>query len=337
MSISMSLRAVRPPEPALAAKLDNATITSALYPHDPRLSSKALGQVIFRIEYQTGYQYEQPAYDSINETRLRPLECPDQRLLAFKLDVQPPAIIREFRDRFGNSAHTVEVREPHRELVITAHSIVERTDISAGHSAYITFKDYLHKDDQRTHEFGDLLGPTRYIPFTPRLRRCFWSAHPSMEEDIKTYVDRTISFVRDQFGYDRGTTHVHSTVDDILTSGGGVCQDFAHLTLGLLRLAGIPARYVSGYLAPRRKGVEGPPPELASHAWVEVLLPGLGWTGYDPTHRCRTDKHYIRIAIGRDYRDVPPVSGSYKTTGGNQKMRFALRLREVAEGEQLSL
>jgi transglutaminase-like putative cysteine protease len=292
--------------------------------------------VIFRIEYQTSYQYEQPAHDSINETRLQPLECPHQRLLGFRLDVTPRAVIREFRDRFGNSAHTVEVREPHQQLVITAHSIVERTDISAGHSAYINFKDYLHKDDQRTQEFGDLLGPTRYIPFSPRLRRCFWSAHPSMDEDVKTYVDRMISFVRDQFGYDRGTTHVHSTVDDILSSGGGVCQDFAHLTLGLLRLAGVPSRYVSGYLAPRRAGIEGPPPELASHAWIEVLLPGLGWTGYDPTHRCRTDKHYIRVAIGRDYRDVPPVSGSYKTTGGGQKMRFALSLREVTEGEQLN-
>jgi transglutaminase-like putative cysteine protease len=293
--------------------------------------------VIFRIEYQTSYQYEQPAHDSINETRLQPLECPHQRLLDFRLDVTPRAVIRGFRDRFGNSAHTVEVREPHQELVITAHSLVERTDISTGPPAYINFKDYLHKDDQRTQEFGELLGPTRYIPFSPRLRRCFWSAHPSMDEDVKTYVDRTIAFVRDQFGYDRGTTHVHSTVDDILTSGGGVCQDFAHLTLGLLRLAGVPSRYVSGYLAPRRANSEGAPPELASHAWIEVLLPGLGWTGYDPTHRCRTDKHYIRVATGRDYRDVPPVSGSYKTTGGGQKMRFALSLRELTEGEQFIL
>ncbi|MGA2409735.1 MAG: transglutaminase family protein [Candidatus Binataceae bacterium] len=293
--------------------------------------------MIFRIKYQTDYRYEQPAYDSVNETRLRPIECAHQRLLAFRLEVEPKAIIDETKDRFGNVVHSVTVREPHDRLVITAHSMVERLDLEPGFAQHVTFKEYLRKDDQRTHQFADFLGPTRYIPFSPRLRRCFWSAHPAMEEDVKAYADRIISFVRDQFGYDRGTTHVHSTVDDILTSGGGVCQDFAHLTLGLFRLAGVPARYVSGYLAPRRAGVGGPPPELASHAWIEVLLPGLGWTGYDPTHRRRTDRYYIRIGIGRDYRDVPPVSGFYKTAGGKQKMSFELSLSEVGADEALSL
>jgi len=293
--------------------------------------------VIFRIQYKTDYQYEQPAYDSINETRLHPIQCAHQRVLAFRLEVEPSASIREYRDRFGNVVNSVAVREPHDRLSITAHSMVERTDPATTIAQRVIFKEYLRKDDQRTHQYGDFLGPTRYIPFSPRLRRCFWSAHPGMDEDVKAYADRIISFVRDQFGYDRGTTNVHSTVDDILTSGGGVCQDFAHLTLGLFRLAGVPSRYVSGYLAPRRKGVGGPPPELASHAWIEVLLPGLGWTGYDPTHRCRTDRHYIRVAIGRDYRDVPPVSGFYKTAGGKQRMSFELKLSEVPEGEELRL
>lgn len=293
--------------------------------------------MIFRIKYKTDYHYEQPAYDSMNEIRLQPLECTHQRLLAFRLDIEPKAVIRQFRDHFGNCAHIVEVREPHERLTITAESLVERTDATPGLSDHIAFKDYLRNDDQRTHQYGDFLDQTTYIPFSPRLRRCFWSAHPAMDEDVKTYVERTIAWVRDQFGYDRGTTHVHSTVDDILTSGGGVCQDFAHLTLGLFRLAGVPSRYVSGYLAPRRADNGGPPPELASHAWIEVLLPGLGWTGYDPTHRCRTDRYYIRVAVGRDYRDVSPVSGSYKTAGGKQKMSYELKLSEVPAGEELRL
>ena len=87
------------------------------------------------------------------------------------------------------------------------------------------------------------------MPFSDRLRRFFWSVRPQLSEDVTAYTERMILYVRNQFGYDGGTTNVHSTVDDILTTGGGVCQDFAHLSIGLLRLAGVPARYVSGYLA----------------------------------------------------------------------------------------
>jgi transglutaminase-like putative cysteine protease len=133
--------------------------------------------------------------------------------------------------------------------------------------------------------------------------------------------------VRNQFGYDSGTTHVHSTVDDILTAGGGVCQDFAHLSIGLLRLAGIPARYVSGYLAPDpHRKANSPPPELASHAWIEALLPGTGWTGFDPTHRSRTMIRHIRLAVGRDYNDLPPVSGVYSSGGGGRQMAYELEV-----------
>src|SRR5260370_33861595 len=107
-------------------------------------------------------------------------------------------------------------------------------------------------------------------------------------------------YVRYQLGYDGVTDNVHSSVDDILTSGGGVCQDFAHLSIGLLRLAGIPARYVSGYLAPDpRRNANSPPPELASHAWIEALLAGIGWTGFDPTHTTRTLSCHIRPSAGR--------------------------------------
>jgi transglutaminase-like putative cysteine protease len=134
-----------------------------------------------------------------------------------------------------------------------------------------------------------------------------------------------ILYVRSQFAYDNSTTNVNSTVDDILTSGGGVCQDFAHLSIGLLRLAGIPARYVSGYLAPDpRRAANSPPPELASHAWIEALLPGSGWTGFDPTHRTRTMIRHIRVAVGRDYNDLPPVSGVYQSAGGARRMVYEL-------------
>src|SRR5258708_25825299 len=98
-------------------------------------------------------------------------------------------------------------------------------------------------------EYSEFLNPSRYVPFSDRLRKFFWSVRPQLSEDVTAYTERMILYVRNQFGYDGGTTHVHSTVDDILTTGGGVCQDFAHLSIGLLRLAGIPSRDGSCYPA----------------------------------------------------------------------------------------
>jgi transglutaminase-like putative cysteine protease len=156
------------------------------------------------------------------------------------------------------------------------------------------------------------------------------SVHPQLSEDVTAYVERMMLYVHDQFGYDRATTHVHSTIDDILTLGGGVCQDFAHLSIGLLRLAGIPTRYVSGYLAPDLANpVPTTSPRLASHAWIEALLPGAGWTGFDPTHRIRTTLRHIRVAVGRDFSDLPMISGIYHSGGGLRRMTYELQIRSA--------
>jgi transglutaminase-like putative cysteine protease len=288
--------------------------------------------MLFRIRYTTRYTYEQPASDSHNELRVCPSDSRDQKRLDFRLQVTPPASIREHRDDFGNLAHSVSVADSHNELTIVADSIVDRIELLPERGPQTTFSEYLSDDVARTEQHGQFLRESRYVPFSSRLRTFFWSARPSMEEDLTNYTERMISYVRDQFGYDRGTTHVHSTVDDILSSGGGVCQDFAHLNIGLLRLAGIPTRYVSGYVAPKlSSGPNKPPVELASHAWIEVMLPGAGWTGYDPTYRSRATARHIRVAVGRDYSDVPPVSGSYKSSGGHRKMTLELRVEQTED------
>lgn len=288
----------------------------------------------FRIRYQTRYIYEHPASDSRNELRVCPSDSRDQKRLDFRLQVTPPASISEHRDDFGNLAHSVSVAESHNELTIVADSIVDRIELVPERGPHTTFSEYLSDDATRTEQYGQFLRESRYVPFSSRLRKFFWSARPSMEEDLTDYTERMVSYVRDQFGYDRGTTHVHSTVDDILSAGGGVCQDFAHLNIGLLRLAGIPTRYVSGYVAPRlSSGPNKPPVELASHAWIEVLLPGAGWTGFDPTYRSRTTVHHISVAAGRDYSDVPPVCGFYQSSGGRRKMTHELQVEQINDRE----
>ena len=105
----------------------------------------------------------------------------------------------------------------------------------------------------------DFLSASRHVPFSEPMRKFFWLAKPDPSEDVAAYANRIVAFIRDQFVYEPGMTKVHSTADEILSVGGGVCQDFAHLTIGVLRLAGIPARYVSGYLAPAAKSDESKP------------------------------------------------------------------------------
>ncbi len=281
--------------------------------------------MVFRVRHATHFQYQAPAYESHNEAHLRPCDDPSQLVLAFDLKVAPQgASIREFRDYFGNRVHSISIYPPHDALTIVASSLVERLPGFGGQPASMRFERYLTDDAVRTRKHCEYLTATRYVPFSDRLRKFFWMSRPRKNEDVVEYVMRTIGFIRDQFGYDTGKTDVHSSLDEILRAGGGVCQDFAHLTLGVLRLAGIPSRYVSGYLAPD-PGTDTPG-EQATHAWVETLLPGAGWTGFDPTNRCRTDIRHIRVAIGRDYADATPVRGVYRSAAGQNTMRVDLEV-----------
>ncbi|HUY19323.1 MAG TPA: transglutaminase family protein [Candidatus Binataceae bacterium] len=290
--------------------------------------------MLLRIRHTTRFVYDQPARDSHNELRLRPLEDDWQRCLAFELSVDRPAAVLWYRDFFGNHAHSVSVSAPHRELTIVAQSLVERAAPAAKPGPQVSFRSFLAEDPAHIQNYCEFLNPSHYVPFSERLHKLFWMARPADTEDVTGYVARVVAWVRDQFDYQKSRTHVHSSLDDILKSGGGVCQDFAHLTIGLLRLAGIPARYVSGYLAPAVSH-DGKVPlgEQASHAWLEAWLPYTGWTGFDPTHRYRTDERHIRIAVGRDYADVPPLKGLYRSNASRQVMTVDLNVEHASSTE----
>src|SRR5581483_12284483 len=242
--------------------------------------------MILRIRHTTRFSYTQPAYESHNEVRMTPRPSAGQRCLWSRVDVEPPAAVLRFDDAFGNAVHAISLHAPHPELVIVASAEVERAEPRPLRAARVPFSEFLGEDDARTRQHFEYLNPSRYVPFSDRLRKFFWASRPAPSEQVDEYALRIVRFVRDQFEYDRGATHVHSSLDDVLVAGGGVCQDFAHLTIGMLRLAGLPARYVSGYVA--SGDGDAAPSEQASHAWIEALLPGAGWTGFDPTHRGRT-------------------------------------------------
>jgi len=287
----------------------------------------------FRISHNTQYVYESPAYDSHNEVRLRPWDSALQTCLEFELRTEPPAAVFAYDDFFGNRAHSISVTAPHAALSIIAESTVSIVMPDPPDYPEVPFSRFLSDDQARANGFYEFLSSSRFVPFSERLRKFFWmGARPKGTEDVAEYVARVVNYVRDQFEYETTRTHVHSSVNDILKSGGGVCQDFAHLTIGLLRLAGVPARYVSGYLAPPLHA-DGGIGEQASHAWLEAWLPGPGWTGFDPTHRCRTDERHLGMAIGRDYGDVPPIRGSYSSQGEKSWMRVDLNIARTTDAD----
>ncbi len=285
-----------------------------------------------RICHTTRFSYEAPAYQSHNEIRMRPLDSAEQTCTEFALEIVPPAAALEFRDYFGNYVTAASLHEPHDSLTIIARSVIERVSETAPSGETMSFERFLRDDRQRTQNEYDFLSASPYVPFSDRTKKFFWLARPHDDEDVASYVHRLVAYVRDQFYYQPGVTKVSSTVDEVLTTGAGVCQDFAHLTIATLRLAGVPARYVSGYLAPPISTSDNVPGEpQATHAWIEAQLPYQGWVGFDPTHGCRADLRHIRVAIGRDYSDVAPIRGIYRSFGRRQTMSVDLRLEREAD------
>ncbi len=283
----------------------------------------------FRVRHVTNFAYQEPAYESHNEVRLKPRESPDQHTIGFRLEVTPSAAVVEYQDAFGNTVHALSVHEAHRGFMVFADSLIERMPPPSIEGLRHPFSDFLAGDEMRAQEQYDFLNPSRYVPFSDQLRKLFWMVHPRMEEPVAEYARRIVAWVRDQFAYEPGTTNVHSDLNEVLSTGGGVCQDFAHLTIGILRLAGVPARYVSGYLAPRDH--VRPIGAQASHAWIEALLPEAGWIGFDPTHGCPTTDHHLRVAVGRDYADVSPLRGVYRSVTHNHTMSVSLDIGEAGE------
>ena len=289
-----------------------------------------------RISHTTRFEYQMPAYDSHNEVRMRPLDDANQRCLKFELSITPSVSTFEYDDYYGNRVHGFSIHQPHPELIVVATSLVERVRVSQTAPPPMNFGEFLLEDRARNSAEYDFLNASRHVPFSEPLRKFFWLAKPDSGEDVARYANRVVAFIRDQFVYEPGMTKVHSTADEILNVGGGVCQDFAHLTIGVMRLAGLPARYVSGYLASAARADAASFGTQASHAWLEVQLPGAGWTGFDPTNGCVVDERHIRVAIGRDYSDVPPMRGVYRSRGGRQVMSVELQIEPQAEQSQVA-
>jgi transglutaminase-like putative cysteine protease len=273
--------------------------------------------VRFTLTHRTTYTYASPVHESFNEVRLQPASGDTQTCLAFDLTIDPPATVITFRDYYGNIVHDFGVPYLHDHLAIEATSdVITFADADvplAGPRSGIpdasAFLARLVEDPLIVDEYAEFLGPSAYVALdsdSGDLARDLLAAAP--ETTAFAFLQRTATYIREHFTYQLGTTNVHSTVADVIAGGSGVCQDFAHLLLSLCRHAGLPARYVSGYLGDVAQSG-------ASHAWAEAFVPPYGWVGMDATLGTPCTGRHVKIAVGRDYADVAVVRGTYRGGG----------------------
>lgn len=239
---------------------------------------------------------------------LKPQNDRGQRVLNFGIKTDPAALLTSEQDCFGNTRHLFNLNGEHQVLEIIARSTVSPAPFSPlphslGAGAWNEIRSW--KDSFALWDFVHPSALTR----PSSLLTEFVDRHGIRPgEDPLEGLLRLSDTLYRSFRYVPGSTSVMSSIEQILTSGSGVCQDYAHTMIAVARSWSIPARYVSGYL--HLSGLEGEQaPENATHAWVECLLPQLGWVGFDPTNRCLADERHVRIAVGRDYRDVSPTRG----------------------------
>lgn len=257
-----------------------------------------------KIEHLTRYRYGATAHTSYNEARVTPLTTPTQMVLDASVTVTPAAHTRRYWDYWGAVVHVFDVHQPHEQLEIRGTSVVETMVVPTPRStvAWEELADPLIRDD-----FSELLAPTAQVPADPRLGAV--AAELTAGCDPYDAVAAAVEWVRSGLAYVPGSTGVHTSAVEAWEGGRGVCQDYAHLTLALLRAMGIPARYCSGYLHPNADAGFGVAMAGESHAWIEWW--GHGWHGVDPTIGWPVGERHVLIARGRDYADVAPIKGVY--------------------------
>ncbi len=267
--------------------------------------------MFYSIKHITRYRYSNPISESLMELRMHPRSEGNQRCWNFAVRTAPRTRIASYRDSLNNTVHHFDVPGRHSRLTISAESLVEFTPTSElPDTLPPTAWDEL--DAMVAEGEGwEMLMPSHYAHPTELLRELAMELGLRRGRDPLSTLRMLNTAVYDALDYVPKSTSVDSRVDDVLAARRGVCQDFAHVMIGLVRDLGIPCRYVSGYLYHNVADQSHVAPD-ATHAWVEALLPDLGWVGFDPTNNILTVDRHIRTAVGRDYGDVPPTRGVFK-------------------------
>jgi transglutaminase-like putative cysteine protease len=266
----------------------------------------------YSIRHITRFRYSSPVRQSIMELRMQPRSEGPQALRSFQIVTNPRAQLYAYTDHLGNAVYHFNVLRQHEELRIESQAVIEMVTFPAIPEASDTLEWSRYNDYNLSADHYDLMGDSKYVYGSEALR-AFRKTH-GLEQptgDPLTALRHLNHAIYKAFDYEIGVTDVDSHIDDVIGHGRGVCQDFSHVMIAIARAWKIPARYVSGYLHHNRirKDRSG---EDATHAWVEAWLPSLGWIGFDPTNDILAGERHIRVAVGRDYADVPPTRGTLK-------------------------
>jgi transglutaminase-like putative cysteine protease len=244
------------------------------------------------------------------EVRMQPRTDFRQRCLSFSLTVEPRANTMVYRDFYGNTVHNFDIPERHQSIEITAQAIVDVLPTPELDAAVIEGWEELDRRVAQT-DYWEMMVPSHFATPTLLLEKLAEELDLRRRENPLDLLRELNARLYEKFDYAPNTTEVDSPIDDALQSRRGVCQDFAHIMTTLVRQLKIPCRYVSGYLYHEDKSMDRSPAG-ATHAWVEAYLGELGWVGFDPTNNLEGCDRHVRVALGRDYSDVPPTRGVYK-------------------------
>ena len=281
------------------------------------IARAAFALVDFEITHTTRYRYGHPAAEAYGEARLTPPNLDSQTVLAHELEIDPVVTTSAYTDAFGNHVDFFSLPFRHTHLVVANRMTVRTTPVPRPEeSLKVSVQEARQILSSALVDVFDYLQPTPVVVIgrdaTLWARRLL-----SGQATLGEAVQKLCESIHDDFTYRSGSTENSTPLAQVWKTKTGVCQDFAHVGLSVLRTAGLPARYVCGYIeafAPDpTKRLTG---AMATHAWIEVLVPGMHWVGIDPTNRQWVNERYVVVAYGRDFRDATPLRGTFKGSGG---------------------
>jgi transglutaminase-like putative cysteine protease len=261
-----------------------------------------------RVVHTTGYAYQSPVTASYNEARLTPRSDARQNVILNRVETIPATRSYRYVDYWGTAVTAFDLHAPHTLLTVTSSSVVE-TERPESPEAKVSWDEL--QSEAVIDRFDEMLRPTAHTPLNRRVASV--ARKISKTSDPAEAVVAVAKWVRGELDYLPGTTGVHSSGLDALNEGKGVCQDFVHLSLIVLRAMGIPGLYVSGYLHPKHSASVGDTVDGRSHAWIQAWTGG--WWQYDPTNDTEITEQYVSVGAGRDYTDVSPLKGIYSGEG----------------------